>query len=139
MPSTNSKTILIVDDDPDFLLQLELILQSSDYQVIKAGTRREAEEMISESLPDALIADLMLEEQDDGFVLCYWSKKHFPDMPVIIVTGVAGETGIEFEAITREERSWIKADILLAKPIRAEQILGELGKLLKDKKEFKRS
>ncbi len=132
MSSTNSKTILIVDDDPDFLLQLELILKSSGYRVIQAGTRSEAEEMISESSPDALIADLMLEEEDDGFVLCYWSKKHYPDMPVIIVTGVAGETGIEFAAITREERSWIKADILLAKPIRPEQILGELGKLLNE-------
>jgi len=131
MTETNHKTILIVDDDPDFLLQLELILQSSGYQVIKAASRREAEEMIIERPIDALIADLMLEEDDDGFTLCYRVKKQFPDMPVIIITGVAGETGIEFEAITREERSWIKADVLLAKPIRSEQILGELGKLLK--------
>lgn len=131
MPHTNGKIILIVDDDPDFLRQLELILQSSGYQVIKAGSRSEAEEMISESSPDALIVDLMLEEEDDGFVLCYLAKKRFPDMPVIIITGAAGETGIEFEVITREEQSWIKADVLLAKPIRPEQILGVLGKLLK--------
>jgi len=134
MTQTNNKTILIVDDDPDFLLQLELILKSSGYHVIKAASRSEAEEMFSERPIDALIADLMLEEDDDGFVLCYQAKKQFPDIPVIIITGVAGETGIEFEAITREERSWIKADVLLAKPIRAEQILGELGKLLKDKR-----
>ena len=133
MPGKNNKTILIVDDDQDFLLQLELILISSGYQVVKAESRSEAETSISKSPPDALIADLMMDEADDGFMLCYWSKKHFPDIPVIIVTGVAGETGIEFEAITNEERRWIKADVLLAKPIRAEQILGELGKLLKDK------
>ena len=131
MTQTNNRTILIVDDDPDFLLQLELILESAGYRVIKAASRREAEEMIIERPIDALIADLMLEEDDDGFTLCYRVKKQFPDMPVIIITGVAGETGIEFEAITREERSWIKADVLLAKPIRSEQILGELGKLLK--------
>jgi len=131
MTQINSKTILIVDDDPDFLLQLELILKSSGYRVIKAGTRSEAEDIIRKSSPDALITDLILEEEDDGFVLCYRAKQQFPDMPVIIVTGVAGETGIEFEAITREERSWIKADVLLAKPIRAEQVLGELRKLLK--------
>ena len=134
MTQTNNKTILIVDDDPDFLLQLELILKSSGYQIIKTGSRREAEKVIAERPVDALIADLMLEEDDDGFVLCYQAKKQFPEMPVIIITGVAGETGIEFEAITREERSWIKADVLLAKPVRAEQILGELGKLLKDKR-----
>jgi len=131
MTKTNSKIILIVDDDPDFLLQLELILKSSGYQTIKAESRREAEEVLSKRPVDVLIADLMLEEDDGGFTLCYRAKKLFPDMPVIIITGVAGETGIEFEAITREERSWIKADALLAKPIRPEQILGEMGKLLK--------
>jgi len=133
MSHVNSKTILIVDDDPDFLLQLELILQSAGYRVIKTQTRKEAEEIISKSTLTALITDLMLEEEDDGFVLCYRTKKLFPDMPIIIVTGVAEKTGIEFEVVTREEKNWIKADVLLAKPIRSEQILGELEKLVKDK------
>lgn len=130
MTDPEKKTILIVDDDPDFLLQLELILGSSGYRIIKAETRGKAEELLARNRPDALVADLMLEEDDDGFMLCYRAKKLYPDLPVIIVTGVAGETGIEFAAITREERSWIKADILLDKPVRPEQILGELEKLL---------
>ena len=133
MSHVNSKTILIVDDDPDFLFQLELILQSAGYQVIKTQTRKEAEEIISKSTLTALITDLMLEEEDDGFVLCYRTKKLFPDMPRIIVTGVAEKAEIEFEVVTREEKNWIKADVLLAKPIRSEQILGELEKLVKDK------
>jgi hypothetical protein len=64
--------------------------------------------------------------------LCYTAKKKDPDFPVILVTGVTSETGIEFDVITDEERSWIKADIVLAKPVRAEQILNELKRLLKD-------
>ncbi len=130
MTGNEAKTILIVDDDPDFLLQLELILRSAGYRVLKAGTRKEAEERLARQRPDALVADLMLEEDDGGFVLCYRAKKLYPGLPVIIVTGVAGETGIEFAAVTREERSWIKADLLLDKPVRPEQIVAELEKLL---------
>ncbi len=128
----NQKNILIVDDDPDFLLQMEIILQTGGYKVAKACCRKDAEKMLSLDKPDGIIVDLMMEETDDGFTLCYKSKKLYPDVPIILVTGVANDTGIEFEAATEEERSWIKADLLLAKPVRSEQILGELQKLLKD-------
>jgi hypothetical protein len=50
---------------------------------------------------------------------------------VLLVTGVTSETGFEFDAQTSEERSWIKADGLLPKPIRYEQLIGEVKKLLK--------
>jgi hypothetical protein len=49
---------------------------------------------------------------------------------VILVTGVAAETGIPFSAATREERIWIKADALLPKPIRFEQLQPEVERLL---------
>jgi CheY-like chemotaxis protein len=122
--------ILIVDDDQDFLLQQQLVLESAGYRVRMAGGRAEAEAALTEERPDALVVDLMMEENDDGFVLCFAAKKLYPDLPVIMVTGVASETGIEFDTVTSEERSWIKADAFLAKPIRPEQILQELERLL---------
>ena len=127
-----TKTILVVDDDPDFLIQQEAILKAAGYDVVTACNRIEGEARLTEQLPDAMIADLMMDETDDGFILCYAAKKKDPAMPVILVTSVASETGIEFDATTDEERSWIKADVLLAKPIRAEQIVAELKRLLKD-------
>ncbi len=121
--------ILIVDDDPDFLLQQELLLRHAGYTVQTAVGRAEAEEALADNRPDAMVVDLMMEENDDGFTLCFAAKKRYPDLPVIMVTGVASETGIEFNAVTKEERAWIKADAFLAKPVRPEQILGELERL----------
>ncbi len=134
MSSTEKEklTVLVVDDDPDFRLQQELTLKAAGYQVVTAANRSQAEAVIAENTPDAMIADLMMEEADDGFILCYMAKKKHPNMPVILVTGVAGERGIEFDAATDEEKSWIKADVLLAKPVRAEQVLGELERLFKE-------
>lgn len=125
-----SKCVLIVDDDPDFLLAQELVLQTAGYRVVTANGRAEAEASLALNRPDALIVDLMMEENDDGFTLCYAAKKRYPHLPIIMVTGVASETGIEFNAVTAEERAWIKADAFLAKPVRPEQILHELELLI---------
>ncbi len=123
------KTILIIDDDHDFLFQLEAILTSAEYRVIKAESRAEGEKLLAAEKPDGLIVDLMLEENDDGFVLCHLARKLYPGLPIIMVTGVAGEEGIAFDTITGEERDWIKADLILAKPVRAEQVLSALERL----------
>lgn len=125
-----NKTILIVDDDPDFLFQQETALRNSGCRVISAADRCEAEALLESSKPDAVIVDLMIDEDDDGFVLAYKAKQAFPAIPVVMVTGVAGEKGISFDSVTEDERAWIKADRILQKPIRAEQIIGELEKML---------
>lgn len=130
--SPTQKHVLVIDDDADFLLQQELSLQAAGYSVTRAESRRDGERLLAEIKPDAMIVDLMIDENDDGFALCYLAKKQCAAMPVIMVTGVASATGIEFGAVTEEERSWIKADVLLAKPVRSEQVIGELARLLKE-------
>jgi CheY-like chemotaxis protein len=67
-------------------------------------------------------------------VLCHHIRKQDPSIPVILVTSVNSETGMDFDMATGEDREWIKADALLAKPIRFEQLLGEIDRLLAIKK-----
>jgi DNA-binding response OmpR family regulator len=129
--TTAKKTILVVDDDHDFLTQMKLQFELAGFTVLTAEGQKEAEELIRESAPDLAVLDLMMEYQDAGFVLCYHLKKKNPGIPVIMVTSVTGETGIEFDSTTEEERSWIKADRFLAKPVRFEQLLAEVERLLK--------
>lgn len=127
-----SKTVLVVDDDQDFVAQQEAVLKAAGCNVITADNREAAEKAIREIKYDAIIMDLMIDESDDGFVLCHIAKTLHPDRPIVMVTGVVAETGMEFDAATSEEREWIKADVLLNKPIRAEQLLKELTRLLKE-------
>jgi CheY-like chemotaxis protein len=125
------KTILVVDDDPDFVDQMQAQLEAAGFRTITASTQREAEQVIAREPADLAIVDLMLENMDSGFSLCYHIKKRDPSRPVILVTAVATETGIEFDAATDEERSWVKADVMLAKPVRFEQLVREIHRLLK--------
>lgn len=115
--------ILVIDDDQDFLLQQAAVLRGAGHTVMTAESAEDGEKKIREGGMDVVVVDLMMERNDDGFRLCYISKKLAPERRVVMVTGVTGETGIEFDASTKEERSWIKADQLLAKPVRPEQLL----------------
>ena len=127
-----TKRILLVDDDPDYLLSMELQLKNAGYQVTTADGVADAKAWLEENRPDAAVVDLMMEDVDGGFSLCFYIKKKHPDLPVIMVSAVTSETGLDFGARTREERSWIKADAFLAKPVRFEQLQRELDRLTKN-------
>jgi CheY-like chemotaxis protein len=126
----NGKTVLVVDDDTDILEQMKLILGNAGFQVDTCESRRDAEEYIAGSQPDIAIVDLMMETSDAGFVLCHHLKKKYPGLPLIVFTATSAETGVEFDTATVEERSWIKADVIMHKPARPEQILREVNRLL---------
>jgi two-component system, OmpR family, response regulator len=124
-------TILVADDDPDYLFQTISNLERSGFRTVAAGSQAEAESYLSRFRPDLAIFDLMMENDDSGFTLCYKLKKNYPDVPVILATAVARETGLSFSLDSESERNWIRADRYLEKGIRAEQLEMEVTKLLK--------
>jgi DNA-binding response OmpR family regulator len=126
----NAKKILVVDDDPDIVDQLTLILKQDGHEVHAAGTQTEAEEILLSIKPDLAILDLMMEEKDSGFVLCHRIKKLYPDTPVIMVTAVKSATGMSFAADSALQQSWLKADLLMDKPIRAERLRNDVNGFL---------
>ncbi len=126
------RTVLVVDDDFDFLEQYRLKLEGLGFRVFTAESQAEGEKLIEEVEADLAIFDLMLENPDGGFVLGYKMKKKNPDVPVILVTGVAGETGFAFDAATPEVRNWIRADLVLDKPLRFAQLEKAIDSLMKD-------
>jgi len=131
MPSNSNKTILIVDDDIDYLFQLKLQVEKFGFKVIVAESQKEAENLLASVKPDMAILDLMMENDDSGFILCYKMKRKYPDVPIIIATAVAAETGMTFGISTEQERKWIRADLYLEKGIRPDQLHKEILKLLK--------
>lgn len=131
MASNSSKTILIVDDDIDYLFQLKIQVEKFGFKVIVAESQKEAENLLASVKPDLAILDLMMENDDSGFILCYKMKRKYPDVPIIIATAVAAETGMTFGISTEQERKWIRADLYLEKGIRPDQLHKEILKLLK--------
>jgi len=127
---TTKKKILVVEDDIDQLDHLALLLKADGYEVITAQGQVEGEEAILTAIPDLAILDLMMENMDSGFVLCHQIKHLYPDTPVILLTAVRSETGVDFSPQSKGAASWIKADVLLDKPIRPEQLRVEVRRLM---------
>ena len=128
--TVNTKTVLVVDDDPDFLLQHQTLLEHSGFTVITADNPEDARAVLEDGRPDLAVVDLMMDTADAGFTLCHHLKQKYADLPVIMVTSVNSETGLDFDTITGQQRAWIKADAFLAKPIRYEQLTQQIERLL---------
>lgn len=58
--------ILAIDDDPDVLNTLRIILEANGYQLIEAYSAEEGLRKYKESKPDFILVDLMMEEVDAG-------------------------------------------------------------------------
>lgn len=64
--SEKKPLILCIDDDPDILSFLQLVLEGAGYRYAGAESAEEGLRVYKEVAPDALIVDLMMEEVDSG-------------------------------------------------------------------------
>jgi CheY-like chemotaxis protein len=124
------KNVLVVDDDIDLLEQVSFILEREGYHVIRAQGQKDGEEALLTTIPDLAVLDLMMENMDSGFVLCHHVKRLYPETPVILLTAVKATTGLDFHPQSDEAASWVKADVVLDKPVRPEQLKAEAKRLL---------
>ena len=127
---TMPHNILLVDTDPDFRQKAKQSLQDAGYSVTEAEGENQAYEIVRNKKFDIAVVDLILENSDSGFSLSYHFKKDNPQMPVVMLSSSVNDFGIEFSLESASERSWIKADALLNKPIRSEQLLQAVRRLL---------
>ena len=127
---SEKQAVLVVDNDLDVLEQVTIILERASYRVVTAGSREEAENVLLGMRPDLAIVDLMMEEMDSGFVLAHHIKQLYPDTPVILLTAVTSATGMSFGTPSTEARSWLKAECVLDKPVRPDQLRAEVQRLL---------
>lgn len=125
-----TQTVLLVDDDLDYLYQQKVYIESAGFKVITADNEEDALRLIDEGRFDLAVVDLMMENLDAGFTLCHHIKKREQAPPVVLVTAVNKFTGLDFDTTTEEERSWLKADAMLEKPIRFEQLRRVIDRLL---------
>ncbi|MCB0100842.1 MAG: response regulator [Anaerolineales bacterium] len=90
MDETKEKTILCVEDEPEMIDLMQLILSRRGYQVKGARGGVEGIQLIRELHPDLVLLDLMMPDMDGWEV--YQQMKSDPalkDIPVIIVTAKA--------------------------------------------------
>lgn len=128
--SATKRTVLVVDDDEDFRDQMTLQLEAAGFEVVAADGEAAALAALEGAAPDLAVIDLMMEHMDGGFALAYRLKKRQPPVPVIMVTAVAAETGLDFASAFQGSPGWMRVDAMLSKPVRFEQLRREIDRLL---------
>ncbi len=85
-----AKKILLVDDDPDFVEAVSLILKPKKFDVVTAYNGIEGLKKAMSEKPDLIVLDVMMPEKD-GYAVCRELKSN-PQMshiPVLLLTAVA--------------------------------------------------
>ncbi len=124
--------VLMIDDDPSFITAITPILESRGYQVEAAHNKEEGMEKIEKLRPDLILLDIMMERLTDGFDLCY-KLKHDPELrkiPVLAVSAINKEVGFSFSP--RTDGEYFQADDFVEKPVKPENLLQRVEKLLKE-------
>ncbi|NSW44514.1 MAG: response regulator [Bacteroidales bacterium] len=108
-------TILLVDDDYDFLYQSKIWFSQANFKVITCNASTEAAKIIEQIKPDIALIDLMMETHDAGFVLARKIKQLYPNLPVIMLTAVSSELGISFDTNDHNSKNWLHVDAIIDK------------------------
>jgi two-component system, NtrC family, response regulator AtoC len=87
----SARTVLVVDDEADIRGLLTDILNDAGYKVREATTGAEAIEAVDKQMPDLVMMDVKLPDQDGLAVLRQLKRAH-PDLEVIVMTAYGGSS-----------------------------------------------
>ena len=127
--------ILVVDDDPDILEAVALILESQGYEVVTARDGIEGLANLKAEQPDLMILDLMMPKMD-GFAVCKelqdprWSK--YKDIPILVLTSVREEASRRRYEL--ETGLALDVDDYVEKPMSPDVLLKRVSTLIKREK-----
>jgi DNA-binding response OmpR family regulator len=121
--------ILLVDDDPDLVETLSMVLESKGFEVGKAYDGIEAEAAIKKRRPDVLILDVMMPRKN-GYELCreLKSNKWTQDIPIIMLTAVGD--AVPTTTYSHAEGMSMEAEDFIAKPVDAATLMEAVERLL---------
>lgn len=125
------RTVLLVDDDRDFLEAVRLVLEAAGHRVLAAHSGEEAIALLRQHRVEVAVLDLMMEEPDAGVRVAHHLRRQ-PEMagvPVILATAVTEKTGFRVSLDDPEEREWLQVDAWVDKPVSPEALLREIERL----------
>jgi two-component system, OmpR family, alkaline phosphatase synthesis response regulator PhoP len=113
--------ILVVDDDPDFVLNSRNILEAEGYEVIDACNGSQALPLMRRERPDLILLDVMMSTTLEGLEVCreVRSDPDLQDVPIIMISSIASsEYASEFP-----EDELIPIDTWMPKPVEPAALL----------------
>lgn len=120
--------IMVVDDEPDVVDLVRLVLESDGFEVVTAYSGKECLEKIGRDMPDLVLLDIMMPQMDGWEV--YSKIKVNPktkDIPVAMLTAKSQSIDKMIGLHV------VKVDDYITKPFGRSELLERVKKILKEK------
>jgi CheY-like chemotaxis protein len=124
---SNSKRILVIDDEPTALDLLRRILEMKGYDVLVATNGLEGVKLFQQQPCDLVITDMVMPVKD-GLQTILDLRSHTPDLPVIAISGGGTISKERYLAVA----GYLDRVITIAKPFSIEDITEAVANLLQD-------
>jgi len=122
------KTVLIIDDDSDYVRAIQALLESSGYKVRSATNGRDGLQLAKTLEPDLILLDVMMSERTEGFFVLQ-EMRRVPALnktPIVVVSSFYSD---EPAFRVDPEAGWLPANLFLAKPVEPARLLAEAARL----------
>jgi CheY-like chemotaxis protein len=123
------KSVLLVDDDADFVEMNRALLEEHGYIVRVAFSGRQCREEVAAHRPDLIILDMVMENPSDGFDVSreLRNSEYTKTIPLVMITSVNDQIPFRLEP----DRTWLPVDALLEKPVDPQLLLAVVDRALK--------
>ncbi len=126
--------LLLVDDDPDLVEAMRIVLEGAGYECIQAGNGKQAIDLLRREKPDLMILDVMMDDMTEGFHVAYKIRRpdpgleEFAKMPILMLTAVTQRTGMRFDRM--KDGDFLPVEDFLEKPVQPAVLLEKVRTLL---------
>jgi len=130
------RRILVVDDDPDILEAIKLVLTANEYQVTTSTNAEEGLQRARTEKPDLILLDVMMPEGTEGFEFV-WELRADQDpivknTPIIVLTAIHGTTELRFypnqSDTTYKEGEYLPVQGFIDKPVEPRALIAQIEK-----------
>ncbi|UCF15966.1 MAG: response regulator [Phycisphaerales bacterium] len=127
----STSSILIIDDDPDFVEITQALLETKQYKVGCAYNADEGFSKLEEEIPDLIILDVMMGKGAEGFIFARKMRKdpRFAEIPVLMLTSMLEQTGFDFPG-ERIHPRFLPVDEYMEKPLEPQVLLEKIEQQL---------
>lgn len=121
----NGRSVLVVDDDEEFLGAVARALRAAGYAVQTQRDGRAVMQMVKERAPDLVITDIMMPDRD-GIEVITELRRATRGIRILAVSGRAYIGSVHLLDMAKS----LGADATLAKPFESDQLLAKINILL---------
>lgn len=127
--------ILVIDDDPDFLDAVRLVLEKARFEVDLALTPQQGMEKAKTGSPDLVVLDVMMPSDYEGFAVARAMREdlNMRDLPIVILSCVHERKPVPYRFAPDE--TYLPVDVFLDKPVDIDRLLATVKEVLGEERE----